>query len=55
MGVEHWWNGTDRGNRGIGKETGHGATLPSADLTWTDLGQEIEEREAGVIFTLLNA
>ena len=21
MGMEHWWNGTDRGNRGTGRET----------------------------------
>ena len=21
MGMEHWWNGTDRGNRSTGRET----------------------------------
>jgi len=48
-------DGTDRGNRGTGRENCHSDTLPSTDLTWTDLEQEIEYTEAGVIFTLLNA
>jgi hypothetical protein len=34
MSVEHWWNDADRGT---GRETGLSATLPSKNLTWTDL------------------
>ena len=41
MGMEHWWNGTDRGKRITGREgrereTYHSDSLSAANRTWAD-------------------
>lgn len=49
-------DGTERGNRGAGRETVTvRATVCSTALTRTDLREEIEWKEAGATFTILNA
>ena len=37
MGMEHWWNDTDRGNWSIRRDTSVSATFSTTDATWTDL------------------
>jgi hypothetical protein len=40
MSMEHWWNGTDRGNWSTGRKTCQSATLPTTNSTWTGLGSK---------------
>ena len=44
MGMEQWWNDTDRGERSAGRETCHSATLPITNLTRTDVGSNTRLR-----------
>jgi len=41
MGMEHWWNDTDRGNRNTVRETCHSTTVSTAILTRADLGSNL--------------
>ena len=38
MGMEHWWNDTDRGNRSTVRILCASAALSITNPTWTDLG-----------------
>ena len=37
MGMEHWWNDTDRGKRSTGRKTCPSTSVSNINLTWTGL------------------
>ena len=38
MGMEHWWNDTDRGKLKYSENNVSHCTLFTTNLTWTDMG-----------------
>jgi len=45
--MEHWWKDTDGENQSTGRRNYLSATLPTTNLTWTDMGSNPNLRGDG--------
>jgi len=44
MCMEHWWNGTERGELKYWDRSCHSASMSNTNLTWTNLGSNTKFR-----------